>query len=291
MKKLFWIVSIAYAIGAAGAPVPPGIKRQAAFIFEKEGTNTFPIGTCFSVGVPHPTSTNGGYVSYLVTAKHVLVNSNGQHRSNLWVRVNRWKGGPEFLPLLVKDFKPPTYYHSDPTVDVAVVRWSPDEAQFDFPFAPVGMLAERNAVTSGRIAEGDDVFFPGLFANYFGSSNNVPIIRFGRVSILPKEPIEWGKQRCELYLIESTCFGGNSGSPVFVRHTMDRTGSLVVGATDFFIAGLLIGYFNEFQHLKWVNAAAMPVTANNSGISAIVPAHLIRDILFSPELKKARGEK
>ena len=134
------------------------------------------------------------------------------------------------------------------------------------------------------------MFFPGLFVNYYGSSNNVPVMRFGRVSILPTEPIQWGKEKCELYLIESTCFGGNSGSPVFVRHSIDRGGTIKLGGQDFFIVGLLIGYFNDIQPLKWIDAAAIPVNANNSGISAIVPAHLIRDILYSPELKRSRGE-
>lgn len=267
-----------------------GLKRSAAFIFEKDGTNSLPIGTCFSVGVSNPKATYGGGFQYLVTAKHVLVNTNGLPRSNLWVRVNRWKGGSELLPLFVDSFRPPMFVHTNASVDIAVVGWAPVQGEFDFPMLPVEMLAEQNAVSTGRIVEGDDVSFPGLFVSYYGSSNNVPVFRFGRVSILPTEPIQWGKEKCELYFIESTCFGGNSGSPVFVRYSMDRNGGLQVGGNAFFVAGLLIGYFNDLQPLKWVDVAAIPVNANNSGISAVVPAHLIREILYSPEMKKSRGE-
>ena len=195
----------------------------------------------------------------------------------------------ELLPLFPNGISPTLFIHNDPSVDVAVVRWAPNQEIFDFPMLDVEMLADREAVSSGKIVEGDDVFFPGLFVSYYGNSNNVPVIRFGRVSILPQERIPWREQKCELYLIESTCFGGNSGSPVFILHSMDRHGSLTVGQRGFFVAGLLIGYFNELQPLKWVDAAAIPVNANNTGISAIVPAHLIREILFSPEMKKSRG--
>jgi hypothetical protein len=268
MGKRLFALMVAYVtgmLGGVGETIPPEIKRQAAFIFEINGTNSRPIGTCFAVGVLNKKSTNGGRFAYLVTAKHVLLNTNGLLRTNLQVRVNRWRGGSEHLPLFQSLTAPP-YIHTNTSVDVAVVDWAPNQEIFDFPYLPVEMLADRDAVSSRRIAEGDNVFFPGLFINYYGVSKNIPVIRFGRVSILPSEPIQWGAQLCELYLIETTCFGGNSGSPVFLRHSMDRDGGLRVGYNDFFVAGLLIGYFNELQLLKWVDAAAVPVTTSNSGI-------------------------
>lgn len=293
MNKKLSVILVALAVGAPmvnGSTIPPGLKRHAAFIFQNDGTNSLPIGTCFSVGVPNSKSTNGGHFQYLVTAKHVLVDTNGLMRSNLWVRVNRWKGGTEMLPLHTDKFMRPLFVHTNGSVDLAVVDWAPAQEEFDFPFLSIDLLAGRDAVSSGKLAEGDDVFFPGLFVNYYGNSNNVPVVRFGRVSILPIEPIHWGREKCELYLIESTCFGGNSGSPVFVRYSVDRDGGLRLGGGELFVAGVLIGYFNDLQPLRWVDVAAVPVNANNSGISAVVPAYLIRDILYLPELKRLRGE-
>lgn len=289
------ICAIAALLMTEGPPVfgqtlTSNLKRQAAFIFQKRGTNYFPMGTCFSVGVPNQKSTNGGRFQYLVTAKHVLMATNGQKYSNLWVRLNRWQGGLEMLLLYQNNYQPPLYTNNDHSVDVAIMSWVPDQTKYDFPMIASEEFAKQNAVSSGRIREGDPVIFPGLFLSYYGNSNNVPVLRFGHVSILPTERIDWMGNQCELYLIESTCFGGNSGSPVFVRHSLERDGSVTVGNQDIFLAGLLIGYFDVFRPLQSIDVISIQASGNNSGISAVVPAHRIYEILFSPEMKKSRGE-
>jgi hypothetical protein len=70
--------------------------------------------------------------------------------------------------------------------------------------------------------EGDEVFYAGLFANYYGTENNYPILRFGRVSLLTNEKIEINQYNepqklAHLYLFEIQSYSGNSGSPVFFQ--------------------------------------------------------------------------
>ncbi len=50
-------------------------------------------------------------------------------------------------------------------------------------------------------------FMTGLFANYYGSENNHPILRFGKVSLITNEKIEFNEYSespnlAHLYLFE-----------------------------------------------------------------------------------------
>jgi hypothetical protein len=141
-----------------------------------------------------------------------------------------------------------------------------------------------------------DVFFTGLFVPHFGEKTNSPIFRFGRVAMLPEERIRWQDsnkpaEQVELYLLETMSFGGNSGSPVFFSQGADReAGRLYVGAPEITLAGVMRGNFNEPRVGGFVQTpnAVLPAFAQNVGIAAITPGHLLRDILFSEKLKTLR---
>jgi hypothetical protein len=79
-------------------------------------------------------------------------------------------------------------------------------------------------------------FFAGLFVSYYGEHRNNPIIRFGRVAMLPEDRIPWRTdpskpvENVRLYLLETQSYGGNSGAPVFFFLGADRNpGGLVLG--------------------------------------------------------------
>jgi len=287
------------------ATIPPDVKKTVTFIFAADAHGEVmrdskglpsPYGTGFFVSIN--TSPTGGY-GYLVTAKHVLKTASGESFSKVYLRLNRLKGDTELVPVdLVQGGRSIVLSHSDATVDIAVVPFIPNQSVFDFKMIPSEFLTGKSLRELG-IAEGTEVFFAGLFTSYVGDHRNNPIVRFGRVAMLPEDPITWQEsgqalQLVELYLLETQSYGGNSGSPVFFYLGADReAGSIILGPPVLRLAGVMKGSFNESRAISFVQPAAVPpipVSAQNIGIAAVTPAHLLYEILFSDELKKFRDE-
>ena len=289
------------------APPPAEVAKTVTFIFLADDAgqpridpNTGgPIanGTGFFVMVQNDNG-SGGY-GYLVTAKHVLMDATGNFFRRIFLRVNQKSGGSVFLPLDLRSSGTDknVYTHSDDTVDIAVVPAWPDEKVFDSLAIPDSMIRSKEDFKKTTIAPGSDVFFAGLFTSYYGDKVNVPIFRFGRVAMLPEDRIRWQDspnkppQLVHLYLLETMSFGGNSGSPVFFSQGIDRQpGSIVVGAPEITLAGVMKGNFNEARPGTFIQVpnAVAPVFAQNIGIAAVTPAYLLREILMSDTLKKFR---
>lgn len=294
---------------ANSASVPPDVKRVVTFIFpadaqgnllrDAQTANPIPYGTGFFVLVKNETGKAGVY-GYLVTAKHVLKNPQGEDFPRVFIRLDRLHGDAEFVPLdLIRDGHRVIYTHPDPSVDVAVVPVFPDHTLFDFKMIPENLLTTRDSFSPFPISEGSDVFFAGLFVNYYGEHRNIPVFRFGRVAMFPDQPIQWKDsaerppQVAQLYLVESQTFGGNSGSPVFFYLGADRNpGSLVIGPPEIRLAGVIRGSFliNNPVGIVQTPNIPVPIYSQNVGIAAVTPAYLVREILFSDELRRFRAE-
>jgi hypothetical protein len=312
MKKLlsaFIILTLlAFKVGTAIAAPAPDVAKVVTFIFlaDKSGnplinaeTNApVPNGTGFFVIVRNEDGP-GGY-GYLVTAKHVLKDTTSQFFSRVFLRINLRAGGSQFIPLdLHPDGKDQNIFvHGDPTVDIAVIPAYPDEKLFDFLALPTELIKTKEDFKNTKIVPGSDVFFTGLFVPYYGDRANVPIFRFGRVAMLPDDRIRWQDNAhppefVELYLLETMSFGGNSGSPVFFSQGADREpGMLILGPPVITLAGVMRGNFNESRVGGVIQTpnAVLPVFAQNIGIAAVTPAHLLRDILYSEPLKIFRAD-
>jgi hypothetical protein len=291
-----------------GAPPPMEIAKAVTFIFLADGAGNlqlhpqtggpFANGTGFFVFVEN-TDGPGGY-GYLVTAKHVLQDENGKFYSRVYVRVNDKNSGSEFgwLDLTVSGDKQNVFAHTDPTVDIAVIPMLPDQNKFDYLAIPTALIKSKEDFKKSTIMPGSDVFFAGLFTPHVGDKRNVPIFRFGRVAMLTDDRIRWqeaGKQpqMVELYLLETMSFGGNSGAPVFFSQGMDRQpGSIILGAPEITLAGVMRGNFNEAHpgELIQIPNASVAVVRQNIGIAAVTPAYLLREILYSERLKKLRSD-
>jgi hypothetical protein len=72
-------------------------------------------------------------------------------------------------------------------------------------------------------AEAEVLYF-GLFSSHVGEARNQPITRFGRIALVPDEPVFWEDSNVRVILAEIASFPGPSGSPVFIfaGHTDDR---------------------------------------------------------------------
>jgi hypothetical protein len=214
------------------------------------------------------------------------------------VRINAKKGDPQFAALdLVENNVSKVYTHTDATVDIAVVPALPSQEIFDVSIIPDDILTTKESFKSLNISEGSDVFFVGLFASFYGQHKNFPIARFGRVAMITDEKIPWKDgnnpvQDADLYLLETQTYGGNSGAPVFFYLGLDRNpGQLVLGA-EIRLAGVMRGYFNSNDLVKFLQSptAAIPYYSQNIGIAAVTPSYLLHDILFSEPMMKLRSE-
>ena len=273
-------------------PIPPEVKSVVVFVFvEKEG-KLVANGTAFFVGVKK-SSEPPIFSVYLVTAKHVLYKPDTtEYLDKVFIRINRKDGGCEVgvIPIKVTGDNRTVFLHDDPTVDIAVIPFLPDQARFDFKFLPDEFITTRETYNTLKIREGSEVFFTGLFAPYPGAEKNFPVVRFGRVALVTDEKIEWQGKKMSLYLVEAGSYGGNSGSPVFFYLGSDREpGSLVVGPPILKLAGVMQGTFLDAQEIKVVETQKTLISLSNMGIAAVVPGYKLHELLFSEELKRQRG--
>ena len=151
-------------------------------------------------------------------------------------------------------------------------------------------------IPDAQFDAGTDLFFAGLFDLFPGDKRIQPIVRFGRLSMIPSERVPWGTQLEDLIIADIFSFGGNSGSPVFYYLGTDsQPGAIMVGAPTVKIAGVMQGFFegNEPPSAQLLidspahrtSRQAVSIYQPNSGIAAVVPAQKILDVLNSLELK------
>ncbi len=277
------VVALALLTGrsAAAAPIPDYAKDIVTFLFIKDDSGGLVAnGTGFFVGVQNPENPKRVH-GYLVTAKHVLMNADRQFLPEVFVRLNKKEGGSQEirLPLSGKDALP-IYTHQDDTVDLAVLPLMPKHDLYAVKVLAANLIATRDRYTKAQIREGQEIFFTGLFTPLANADRNYPIVRFGRVALVTDEPVPMNGQLVDLLLVEMQSYGGSSGSPVFISHD-----------SDLLLAGVLKGSFFNAKELRTGLGLEMriPFSMQNLGISGVVPAYYLMEILFSEGLKKARG--
>lgn len=294
-----FLITIAISSLALALPIEPETKTVVTFIFVTDGKGKrIANGTGFFVGVKNKEKPDI-YAVYLVTAKHVFLKDEKDEKSFfpfVFVRINKQSGGAETLrlDLITEGTRKNVFTHDDPSVDIAVVPALPDQGRYDFKFLPDDFLTTKDEFKKLNIREGSDVFFTGLFTPQFeqdvGDQRNYPIVRFGKVALVSEEKINWGKLNAELYLIEGSSYGGNSGSPVYFHLGAEREPSkLIVGNPVLKLAGVMQGTFTKSKQLTVIETSAIPAYSSTMGIAFVVPAYKLHEILFSDELKKSRG--
>jgi len=267
--------------------VPDHILKSVAFIGARnEDGDPVYRGTAYFISVP------GAYGDpswiFLATAKHIA----DRLGSDFIVRVNRKDGTP-----LVMDGTGSKWWHhpTDPDgVDAAVTTFGPPleiGRSLDSTTLPLAMFATDAVLKKQNIGIGDQLFITGLFAYLQKTSRNLPIVRTGNLAMMPGEKIPFASKKLEAYLLESRSISGLSGSPVFVRNTvnfhgMDGENNPVVShmtSGTFYFLGSMIGHWDAPEDGVYVHAEKV-----NMGISAMVPAQKIVEIISHPELVEMR---
>lgn len=158
---------------------------------------------------------------------------------------------------------------------------------FDFKTTTVSFLATRQTLENRRVAEGEEIFFAGMMSQFYGSKRNYPVMRHGRVAMIPNEPVPTQDGLEDLYVAECQAFPGNSGSPVFLR----LAPTVEDPTPDLYLLGLLKGhyYVNIQRSLLTVESPEYLETfLRNVGIAVVIPADKLHEILTRSDLEQHR---
>lgn len=197
------------------------------------------------------------------------------------------------------------YFHpSDPSVDVAVMRYEPPEWT-DSPTLPASEFIDPVRARYWKIGPGDAVYLIGLFYLHAGKKRNLAVVHTGHIGLMPSDeriPVEKDDgsgdlEEVEAYLVEAQALKGASGSPVMVRPTIkhmvtehdDQQESLAISEGRDFLLGVwtaawpgrpdkILGEARGVSQSTWV-----PV-----GMGLVVPCIRILDIIRRTDLIEER---
>ncbi|MGP9420794.1 S1 family peptidase [Ewingella sp. AOP9-I1-14] len=156
----------------------------------------------------------GVVIPLIVTNKHV-VNEATQVKLRLNVKSNK-NPGLKFYNVEINQGKGAFIDHPDPNIDICILPMGAFLTQLTdegievqaFSFTDKEMLSDK------FITPIEDVYMTGYPNGLWDSVNNRPITRKGVTASSPKE--DW--QGNPEFLIDMACFGGSSGSPVYIMN-------------------------------------------------------------------------
>jgi hypothetical protein len=283
------VLALSFPVNCSAAVVNEQVKKVAAFLFADTPAGPTPLGTGFIVAINESSHT----FNYLITTKHVIEDDNGVRLPRFHARLNHKTSDSVLITFELKGpMASQQFYHSDSSVDLVALAFLPPVGDLDILSLPLDMLASHEKIKAEGIREGDEMLFAGLFTPFIGRKRNYPIVRFGRLAMLPGERIPFGrdgKNRVDrdLLLMETFAFGGNSGAPVFYYLSGSRFPGVFSGEGGELLAGVMMGYFGELNYIEEVKISSL-AAKGNMGIAAVIPAHLIRELLLSPNAAEWR---
>jgi hypothetical protein len=189
--------------------------------------------------------------------------------------------------------------------DIAVIPFGDlyDE-KYKITVIQTKLFATESVIRDKGIGIGDNVYMIGRFIDYDGEITNQPALRFGNISIMPV-PI---KQEATGYMGESYCIDlhsrtGFSGSPIFIYRTPGNNFDEKIIHLDERFQYLLGIHWGQFPE-EWeiIMKDKLPKTEKRafitkgkyvkglSGMTCVIPAQKILDVLNLPALKKQRAE-
>lgn len=272
-------------------------------VLTSDGRMLYGQGTGFLVAVPDSRLPPNQSFIYLVTNRHVaeaIDNVGGicEKFKILWTSAtwNLKSSSDGQLEHTIVAPNPPGvrwYFPADPSIDLAVVPITLDMTRDDVEFVDLSDFITPDLLRD-RFGIGDKILFAGLFTPFEGAHEIQPILREGMLAMLPDGPIP--STLCkpsDVYLADVHAIEGNSGSPVFMtpRFTLGGMVAGSNGVVPYGLLGVISGYENENENLTLQATTTFSGSIQaNSGISIIVPAWQLKDLLESPPLQKLRDE-
>ncbi len=237
-------------------------SRDDAEKGEKQG------GCGFIVGVLTPGATEHFYPTvYAVTNHHVAITE-----AFTFIRINTNDGNFDILETKADSW----IAHGED--DLAVCPIKPSLEKHNFRLVGMQDFLTEELQKRHNIGPGDEIFMVGRYTEHAGMKQNLPIARFGNISMSPNEPLEnLLHKKTSLFLCEVRSVSGFSGSPVFVYDTPYNRSGARSEPFYHFLLGIDCGHLPVYEE---------PLSA---GISAIIPAWRIMEIINRPELVELRA--
>lgn len=273
------------------------LRKAVAYIFSGEArgeqvVSARPLGTGFLVAVPHHEVKERVW-PYFVTAKHVLKLDSKRYRREIFVKVNLrdWspsssQSGVRVISFPVTDTEGNLQWtiHSNPAVDVAVIQRFPRYKEYEVRSVPTKAFMTQEQIREARIVEGYELFFPCFTPEIPQRKRNNPVIRFGRIALISNEDFVTSEGNVKFLFAECFPFGGNSGSPVFIKVRIES------GEDKYALIGIMKGHFNVVQPVSIQQTQPYLSLRQHMGIAAIIPVDYLREILYSDDLRRQRSE-
>jgi hypothetical protein len=268
--------------------LPNGILNTAFLLgFKKEMPQY--AGTGFVVAVP---GAHGNSHLYVVTAKHVA------EKTECCPIIMGFSYRDGSKALLEADN---VHWYFHPTeasaVDAAVTPFAPTQWDLlDLEPVPEHLFASSERMRKASIGVGDEITGIGVFTRFSYEDRHLPIIRTGNLAMLPTVHIPVKDfEPMEAYIAE---IEGSSGSPIWVRPNayfnaaqkgggVEKPSVPFSGDTEMTFLGLLHGRW-EVSKRAMEGHNAQYTENMVSGMSIIVPAHKILEVINQAELATMR---
>ena len=185
------------------------------------------------------------------------------------------------------------YFPKDEGVDLAVIPFAPTDRYDAVPLSSETFITSET-LEKQNIVPGDRLLTAGFFYAYAGLHEIQPILREGVLAMLPDGPMTTTTCKSgDICLADIHITPGNSGSPIFVIPALGLdSGEQLGGVPSFFgLLGVVSGYMQETSNLTLRASTTWEASVHaNSGVSVVVPAQQLKDLLDSPELQRLRDE-
>lgn len=217
----------------------------------------------------------------LITNKHVV-----QNASQIRLRINvshKTDGNIRFYDLNIPQGESAFIMHPDKDVDICVLPFGPQLSEMESHDlrAQIFFFTDQNMIGDNHITPVEDVYMTGYPNGLWDSINNRPVTRKG---VTASSPMENWKGKSE-FLIDMACFGGSSGSPVYIMNqgSYAASGGLVMGSDRLIFLGLLyagpVTNVNGNIEIIDVPTAATPVVRSEitMNLGLVIKAEKIND--------------
>jgi len=275
--------------------IPDNIRRCVVFLGYSDGKGGFTAaGTGFFVR--HKKH------GYLITAQHI---ARAIGDDPFAIRVNKHDGNSDNILIDPLEDKFRWFTTTDdPNVDLAIAPFDYDLSRMGCNnlFFPTEHFAVKAKREEWNIGVGDVCYAIGLFRLFAGTARNLPVVHTGNIALMPEDELipvqDWlankgsGKMRhVAAYLLEMQNLKGLSGSPVFVRASVDFEGSpAFIGRMlnrDLLMIGLWQSSWDappgEVMAIEHGESVRIP-----AGMGVVVPADKILALLDIEELEDLR---
>jgi hypothetical protein len=275
--------------GGCEVRLADSVQKCVVFLGPEQGDDIVLAGTGFLVSKAQPEA-----AVYLITAAHVARETIGP----IGVRLNTREG-----LFRVQALEHPEWvYHRDPNVDVAALLFEIPPWADARPFA-LGKFATNFKMATKNLGPGDFAYVVGLYRLLKDTRRNIPLVHTGHIAAtaldhpIPVGDSVGGTIPTRAYLVESRAISGASGSPVFVRRSVDYTTReaadipkserlKVTTPGSVWLLGLWQASWPKKPDQTLIESAGIESGVTVSvGIGLVVPAPYIIDVLGQDDMR------